>query len=478
LFGFLCEFLSFRVLFVKFLLFGSLGSFCSFIEGRGGGGLVGTGCIVWIGRVSGPGRIAGHGSISGLGRVAGHGSISGLGRVGLCGIFRGFWQLRVGQLLGGIFELLTDVLNVLLGLFEVSLTEFAKGIIEGLDGGFGDGFVLLFDFASELFGVIAGLLQLVGDFLGVASGIAGLFVDSFGKFLLSAGEILKLSGGFSGAIELGFACGLEQFLFALEEIIEVTADFLLFLLQSLAFLCELLIEFFGLLSGFGSGLSLLLEFFGVIREFFGIEGEAIEIGEILFELCCALDFFDGAVEFIAAAIEFSGGLLEVLDGGITFGGSGLVEQFGDVLSYVLGEFGELCGLFLHQRVFAGLFGKSLEFVALSLVFFAEAAGFLASIFVPVAGGLITELGGGGGIFSKLFGHGFEGIDELLIGLPEGLLSECCGVVANANGPRALPDHLRPGNLPLISRSNAKFNRVVLIDTQRLQVYAELVGNFL
>jgi hypothetical protein len=361
--GLLCKLLSFGVLFVELLLFSSLSSFGGFIEWGWG---------------------------------------SGIGGVRLCGVFRGFRLLWFVQLLSGIFELLADVVDVLLGLFEVSLTKFAEGIIEWLYSGFGDGLVLLLDFSSELFGVVAGLLQLVGDFLGIASSIAGLFVDSFGKFLLSAGELLELSGSFGGAVELCFASGLEQFLFALEEIIEIAADFLLFLLEALAFLCELLVEFFGLLSGFWSGLSLLLEFFGVISEFFGIECESIEIGEILFELCGALNFFDGAVEFIAAAIEFVGGLLEVLGGGITFGGGGLVEQFGNVLSYVLSEFSEFGGLFLHERVFAGLFGKFLEFVALSLVLFAETAGFLASIFVPVAGGLIAELSGGGGVFAELF----------------------------------------------------------------------------
>jgi hypothetical protein len=423
LFGLLCQLLSFGVLFVEFLLF------------------------------------------------------SGFAIVGRCWLLRLFGLLGLCQLPGCIFKLLADVFDVLPGLFKVSLAEFAEGIIQGLHGGCRDIIGLLCDFASELFGFVAGLLELVGDFLGIAGGIAGFFVDAFGEVLLAACEVLELFGGFSGAIELGFASGLEEFLFALKEVIQVGADFLLLLLQALAFLGELLVEFFGLLSGFGSGLSLLLEFFGVSGEFFGIECESVEVCEVLFELCGLLNFFDGAIEFIAGAVEFVGGLLEVIDGGIAFGGDGLIEQFRDVLADVLGQFGKLCGLFLHERVLAGLFSESLEFVALRLVFFAEPAGFLAGVVVPVALGLIAKLCGSGGVFAELFGHGFEGIDELLVGLPESLASESFGIVANANGPGAFPDHLGPGDLSLVRGAHPEFDCVILFHAERLQIDAEFVGDF-
>jgi len=250
LFCSLCQLLSFGVLFVQFLLFSGFGIFV----------------CCWL--------------------------------LGLCG-----W-LWLSELTGSLIELPGNVCNILPGLLEVSLAEFAEGFVEGLDGGWRDIVGLLCDFASELFGVVAGLLELVGDFLRIAGGIAGFFVDAFGEILLTACEFLELLGGFRGAIELCFAGGLEEFLFALEELIQVGADVLLFLLQALAFLVELLIEFFGLLSGFGSGLSLLLEFFGVSGEFFGIEGESVEVCEVLFELCGLLNFFDGAIEFIAGAVEF------------------------------------------------------------------------------------------------------------------------------------------------------------------------------
>lgn len=448
LFGLLRELLSFGVLLIDFLLFG-------FLSGFGGR-------VLWCRVGSGLIGIGGFGSIAGFGIIAGFGSI-----------FR-LWV--IGELFGGIVELLAYVFDILLWLFQVSLAEFAEGIIEWLDGGLLDILGLLCDFASELFGFVARLLQLTGNFLGIASGITGFFADSFGQVLLAACEVLKLLSSFGGAIELRFAGGLEEFLFALEEVIQVATDFLLFLLQPLAFLCELLIEFFGLLSGLWSGLTLLLEFFGVCGEFFGVECESIEVSEVLFELGGALDFLDGAIEFITAAVEFVGGLLEVPDSGVTFGGCGLIEQFGDVLSDVLSKFRELCGLLLHQRMFAGLFSEPLEFVALSLIFFAESACVLAGLSIPVALGLITELSGCGGVFAKLFRHGFEGVNELLVGLPQCLTSQCFGVIADANGPGAFPDHLGPGNLPLIRRPHAKFHGITLTDAQRLQVQPKFVGD--
>ncbi len=206
--------------------------------------------------------------------------------------------------MSGLLELVADVIDVFLRPIEVTLLEFTDGFVEWLNGGRLNVGGLLSDFATELFGFVASLLELVSDFLGIAGSIACFLVDAFGEILLSACEVLKLASGFSGAVELGFAGSLEEFLFSLKKLVEIAGDFLLFLLQSLAFLGELLLEVCGGLASFRAGLLLLPELVGVLGELFGIECDAIEFREFLFELCGAGDFFDGAIEFIAAAAEF------------------------------------------------------------------------------------------------------------------------------------------------------------------------------
>ena len=132
--------------------------------------------------------------------------------------------------MSSLFELVADVFDVFLGLIEVTLLEFADGFVEWLNGGRLNVSGLLSDFATELFGFVASLLELVSDFLSIAGGIAGFLIDAFGEVLLSAGEVLKLAGDFGSSVELGFAGGLEEFLFALQELVEIVGDFLLFLL--------------------------------------------------------------------------------------------------------------------------------------------------------------------------------------------------------------------------------------------------------
>lgn len=65
-----------------------------------------------------------------------------------------------------------------------------------------------------------------------------------------------------------------------------------------------MLEVCGGLTGFRTGLLLLPELVGVLSELFGIECDAIQFREFLFELGGAGDFFDGAIEFIAAAVKF------------------------------------------------------------------------------------------------------------------------------------------------------------------------------
>jgi hypothetical protein len=171
-------------------------------------------------------------------------------------------------------------------------------------------------------------------------------------------------------------------------------------------------------------------------------------------------------------------LLEVFGGGCFVGvGSGLIEQFGDILADILGEFGEFVGLFLHQGVLSGLFGESLQLIALGLVFFAEVAGLLLGGIVPVVVGLVAELCGGGCVFTELFGHSLKVINELLVCLLEGLLSECGGVIANADGPWAFPDDLRAGNLSFVGGADLEFDSVALFDIERFEVDAEVVRDF-
>ena len=384
--------------------------------------------------------------------------------------------LGSGELPGSLFELPGCVSDIFLWDCQVTLLEFPDGFIEGLYCWPWDISGLLFEFAAELFCFVASLLELIGDFLGIACGIASFFVDTFGEVLLSSGEVLKLPCGGCGAIKLSFSGGLQEFLFALQELIEIVADILLFLLQALTLLFQLLLEIHWVLPGFGASLPLLLELVGVGCELFGVECDAVEVCEFLFELCGALNFFDGAVEFIATAVEFMRGLLQIFCSGIAFGRSGSIEQLGDFLTDILSQFCEFGGLLLHERMLAGLFGELLELVALSLFLFAESPGFLARLIIPVASGLIAQLSGSGGVFAELFGHGFEIVNQLLVCLLECLSAEGFSVVADANGPGTFPHHLRPRNLSLICRANAEFNGVVLFDTEALQVEAKIMGN--
>ena len=144
---------------------------------------------------------------------------------------------------------------------------------------------------------------------------------------------------------------------------------------------------------------------------------------------------------------------------------------------ILGKFGQFVGLFLHQGMLSGLFGESLQLIALGLVFFAEVSGLLLSGVVPVVVGLVAELCGGGCVFTELFGHCLQVINELLVCLSKSLLSECGGVIANADGPWAFPNDLGAGNLSFVGCANLELDSVALPDIKSFEVDAEVVGNF-